>query len=215
MSPSKLPIDVDGSTPSHGGSKSIRSFLRLVRWDRNAARFVTPTPVRETFEYYWRATVDPVFGRVICWINFSSGAEFLAKGVCLLYGIDFRTQKPRPAYPTHGTNLSEWAQRVSNEPLSAGKLMATDFGTLGSMYRTNGTLHKLFEKVPASVEDQQLLIAGYCLLAQTIRNRDAHAYVPNVRDYHHGTVADVFVQCFNLLVFLASWWCINTKRMAR
>jgi len=42
----------------------------------------------------------------------------------------------------------------------------------------------------------------YQLLARTIRNRDAHAYVPNVRDDHYSLVPDLFSECFNLLT---SW----------
>jgi len=34
----------------------------------------------------------------------------------------------------------------------------------------------------------------------TIRNRDAHAYVPNVRDNHFWMVQDVFMPALNLLV---------------
>jgi hypothetical protein len=40
------------------------------------------------------------------------------------------------------------------------------------------------------------------LLARSIRNRDAHAYVPNVRDQHQSLVPVLFTDVFNLLI---SW----------
>ena len=51
-------------------------------------------------------------------------------------------------------------------------------------------------------QEQELLLATYALLARTIRNRDAHAYVPNVRDDHFSLVPELFARCFNRLV---SW----------
>jgi hypothetical protein len=50
------------------------------------------------------------------------------------------------------------------------------------------------------------LDAAYNFLALTIRNRDAHAYVPSVRDAHHYLVAALFAECFNLIV---SWLLPN------
>lgn len=50
--------------------------------------------------------------------------------------------------------------------------------------------------------EERIVKAAYRLLARTIRNRDAHAYVPNVRDEHFWLVPKLFEDCFNLLV---SW----------
>jgi hypothetical protein len=41
----------------------------------------------QEFEAYWRG-IDPYFGRFICWISFSAGAELLIKGVCLAHRVD-------------------------------------------------------------------------------------------------------------------------------
>ncbi len=41
------------------------------------------------FEGYW-PTIDPFFGRLICWITFSAGAELLIKGVCLANDVEIR-----------------------------------------------------------------------------------------------------------------------------
>jgi hypothetical protein len=155
---------------------SFLNFSRLVRWDINSAEF-TAVP-RDLFESAWRREVDPVCGRLICWINFSAGAEFLAKGVCLLRDVEVR--KPK----NDGT---------------------TDFGTLGQLYRhrpPNDALKRLCAVVNADNKQQALLLDAYKFLASDIRNRDAHAYVPNVRDNHFAVARDQFVPCFN---FLISW----------
>jgi hypothetical protein len=64
----------------------LLSFSRLVRWDKDLATF-TATP-HERFETDWREKVDPFVGRFICWISFSTGAEVLAKGICLLSNVE-------------------------------------------------------------------------------------------------------------------------------
>ncbi len=70
---------------------------RLVEWMPKHAKF-RPVP-RETFEFSWKKDVDPVFGRLICWINFSAGAEFLAKGVCILRGHRSQASQHRACIP--------------------------------------------------------------------------------------------------------------------
>ncbi|MEX3690329.1 hypothetical protein AB3X91_17575 [Paraburkholderia sp. BR14263] len=45
-----------------------------------------------------------------------------------------------------------------------------------------------------------LMYGAFVLLTQMIRNRDAHAYVPNVRNQHENLLVDMFVPAFNTLV---------------
>jgi hypothetical protein len=183
---------------------SLLEFSHLVQWRPVTAEF-SPVP-KETFEFYWKRDIDPVFGRVICWINFSAGAEFLAKGICLLHGVEIRWTQEVPAYPHQGTNVSTWVSQFRSNPTSAGTITTTNFGTLGHLVPQNGkadaALARLCEKVSATHDQKELLLAAYTLLGRTIRNRDAHAYVPNVRDDHFTLVPDLFSGCFNLLV---SW----------
>jgi hypothetical protein len=77
----------------------------LVTWHCDAERFesVTFNEFECALKHFHR-----VFGRVICWIIFSAGAEFLAKGVCLLHGIDVRTQDCVPAYPNPDDGMAKW-----------------------------------------------------------------------------------------------------------
>lgn len=121
-------------------SISLLKNSKLVHWKKKSAEFVSIDQGR--FEKSWRS-IDPVFGRLICWINFSAGAEFLAKGVCLLQGIEIRKCIKVPAYPTG--DFAKWAtQYCLNAP---GTDDLTNFGTLGDLL--NGPLKKLCDAVEA------------------------------------------------------------------
>lgn len=52
----------------------------------------------------------------------------------------------------------------------------------------------------ADVADSEHVLAAYKLLAASIRNRDAHAYVPKVRDSHHDLISQLFARAFDLLI---------------
>lgn len=81
----------------------------LVEWIPELCEFVPVT--REVFESSWQRDVDPVFGRVICWISFAAGAEFLAKGTCLVRGVDPEgkgsARLPYHRHRTVGAKISE------------------------------------------------------------------------------------------------------------
>ena len=194
-------LKIDGRLQVTAGVSLLESS-RLVHWDTDVAQFIPVS--RDTFEFSWRRDVDPVFGRLICWVNFSAGAEFLAKGLCLLHRAEVRTTHCVPTYPSG--DLAHWASEFTKDPKFFGTVKTTHFGTLGDLTRksrrTNATaaLLRLCRAVRATQEEEDLLMATYELLAQTIRNRDAHAYVPNVRDDHFSLVQDLFARCFNLLV---------------
>ena len=121
----------------------------------------------QEFEAYWRG-IDHHFGRFICWITFSAGAELLIKGVCLAHGVD-----------------------VGHRPQSFGNLD-------GTLKRLGG----LFEKVPVAGPTEQRLVRTTYGRLKKIRDRDVHAYWPNVRNDDFDLVAEVFVPCFNLMM---SW----------
>src|SRR5260370_23981847 len=87
---------------------ALLATSRLVLWAPDALAFC---PVeRDDFEARWRKEVHPVFGRLICWITFSAGAELLAKGVCLSSGIEVRDPHTVPTYPRG--DLDAWAHAV-------------------------------------------------------------------------------------------------------
>jgi hypothetical protein len=171
----------------------------LVKWSAFEMRF---TPVsRETFEKSWRQ-IHPAFGRLMCWMLFSAGAELLAKGACLCAGLDFRRNRQVPSYPDG--QLETWSRDFLSNWATIGTVELPQYGTLGSLiYDQNNRpplLRQLCNVRGVASSDAELLLAAYTLLAKSIRNRDAHAYVPNVRDQHLSLVPELFVNCFNLLV---------------
>jgi len=151
-------------------------------------------------------TSTQFFGRLICWIKFSAGAEFLAKGVCLVRGVEIRIEQEVPEYPT--TDIDAWVPDFRMG--KTGTMTVTDFGPIGNLGKDGmkkrshikAELPRLCDAVGATHEENELLLAAYDLLGRSIRNRDAHAYVPKVRDSHFDLVPRLFARCFTLLV---SW----------
>ena len=196
-----LDAPTDGRLQVTAGA-SFLELSRLVIWDRNHSRFeAVPLHV---FADRWRTEVHPVFGRVNCWMTFSAGAEIFAKGLCLLHDVEIRQQQSVLDYPS-GT-LADWVSKVTQG--TAKKVQATNYGQLGDLWRGKpGKVPPALERICSKqhsvpTTDRDMLIAAYQLLGSTIRNRDAHAYVPKVRDAHFSLVAELLVPCFNLL---ASW----------
>ena len=138
---------------------------RLVGLIPERCEFVPVTG--EAFESSWRRDVDPVFGRVICWISFAAGAEFLAKGTCLARGVQIRKPKRVPAYPT--TSIEEWVPQFLKPGGSYDKMHVTDFGTLSNLTQDGAALTKLCATVNADAADKGFLLAGYKLLQMSIR----------------------------------------------
>ena len=172
----------------------------LVKWSASEMCF---SPVhKETFGKSWRQ-IHPVFGRLICWMLFSAGAELLAKGACLCAGLDFRESRPTPRYPAGG--LEDWSKKFLSDWKALEIVDLPYYETLGRLIYDDknkgpALLRQLCALRGVGSADMQLLLAAYTLLAKSIRNRDAHAYVPNVRDQHLSLVPELFVACFNLLV---------------
>lgn len=141
-------------------------FSGLIHWDAGSARFTEES--QSTFDSSW-PKIDPVCGRLICWISFSAAAEFFAKGICLLRNVEVRKQ--------HN-----------------GKVK---FGTFGDLQEA---LKRLSDVVDLEEKQRQMILQVYERLRSEIRNRDAHAYIPNVRASHFDFVRDECVPCLNLLI---------------
>ena len=93
---------------------------RLVEWTADRPRF-SAIP-RDVFESELHRQVDPVFGRLICWILFSAGAEFLAKGVCPSRGVEFRTEK---STDSQQGDIDAWVGAYRNDWQSGGTTAMT------------------------------------------------------------------------------------------
>lgn len=200
-----LDIADDGRLQVSAGLALLETS-ELVIWDCDAERFdsVTFNEFECALKYFHQ-----VFGRVICWIVFSAGAEFLAKGVCLLSDAErnethIRTQDCVPAYPT--PDVATWLETF--KPGSPGTLPTTNFGQIGNLY--NGHLQSLCNTLNAPIPKKKRLIAAYELLGRTIRNRDAHAYVPRVRAEHFDLVSQLFIPSLNDLL---SWAPLPTGEL--
>src|SRR6476659_5424609 len=104
---------------------------QLARWAPNGPGFVAVN--RQEFEASWPKRMHPVFGRMMCWVLFSAGAELLAKGVCLACGIDIRELKDVPKYPD--ANVDDWAAAFLPDNTSGGTVTVPQFGTLRRLYQ--------------------------------------------------------------------------------
>lgn len=139
----------------------------LLSWDTARQRFIT-TP-EFAFEHDWKQ-LHPEFGRLMCWIMFSAGAEFLGKGVCLRNSIEVRSVQ-------NGTQ---------------------DFGTMKTL--VGRYLPKLFRARNATEAQKTVVRVGYTLLQTSIRNRDAHAYHRGVRRNDFPLVENHFLEALNTLL---------------
>jgi hypothetical protein len=166
-----------------------------VHWDRAKAEFTDVS--RERFEKSW-VNIDPSFGRFICWMTFSAGAELLAKGICLIHQVDMRKDERKPAPPSSGDDPMKWATQFIRNSEFGGTVETRNYQTLGKL--NDVYLKNLLTKAEVNEHEGQLLRAAYKLLAGTIRNRDAHAYVKDVRGDHFHLVKELFVPCFNIMV---------------
>jgi hypothetical protein len=167
-----LEREIDGKLQIIAAMRLFR-FSQLIQPSADSLQF--EAVAYESFEAGCKA-LDPVCGRLIRWIGFSAGAEFFAKGVCLLRDIEVR--------------------RIQDGVINFGTL-----GDLNGKKGQKGKLWNLCQSAQASAEERQTITSAYKKLA-AIRNRDAHAYIPNVRTDHFEVVSTSIVPCLNLLT---SW----------
>ena len=99
------------------GWRQLRAGLELIiwsklaSWDQIALRLVPANG--DHFEFHasgWRERGER--GRVICWITFGVGAEYLAKGVVMAKGHDLTRQEGVIRIPLPAENIDEWVQLV-------------------------------------------------------------------------------------------------------
>ena len=186
---------------------------RLIKWSSEELIFTAVN--RDNFECSWKKVFDPTFGRFICWILFSSGAELFAKGICLINQVEIRHTRKVRSYPSSESNIDLWisaqAKAIKSKSQAPGyKFPVANYRTLDYLIRgarspknktspdIEAPFFKLFRKMNASESEENLILSSYDLLRETIRNRDAHAYVPNVRDAHVNLVSELFTDCFNI-----------------
>lgn len=187
------------------GRLQVSAGAGLLVWSRltvlDESDWTFKAATRSAFAADW-VSVEPTFGRLICWMAFAAGAEYLGKGVCLLNGLGDKIRKEKLvlAYPSPEERIDKWAEKVlTKDPPMVSR---PTFGTMGQLVNSTGNspFQSLATKTNLSDENRTLLIAGYRLLASAIRNRDAHFYTPGVREDHFDLIESVFVRCLNILV---------------
>jgi hypothetical protein len=176
----------DGWGQVRAGLALIQSS-RLASWDEHRFKLVPADALN--FEAATKQ-IHNEYGRVISWITFSVGIEYLLKGICLLRGLIEGTKKPVLRPPLPHEDAQSWVRLVCDNQ-EAAKETAISFGTLG-----NVPLRKLVRDLP----ERDLAWAALELLRQSIRNRDAHQYARGVRAAHFRAVPDLFVPALNALL---------------
>jgi len=182
------------------GWQQVRAGIALIVWSRLASWDTQELVLVEAKENEFESAmgheqIHNEFGRLICWIAFSVGSEYLAKGVCLLNDQDILSKKKnqtaiRP--PLRDEDIESWIALVNNNDVSIRE-PDLKFETLANLH-----VEKIVEVGP----NRDLVEASIKLLASAIRNRDAHRYARNVRAFHFHTVKTLFVPAFNILLKL-------------
>lgn len=186
-----------GAQTIEEGRRQVNAGLALIVWSKLASwdePSLSLVASKETdFESdAGHKQIHSEFGRLICWIGFGVGAEYLTKGVCMLKEHDLSRTTKTIRLPLPGEDITEWIQLVNGKDPSVCK-SEVGFGTLGNLPEVVG---KILEPGP----NRDLVLASIKLLASTIRNRDAHRYAQNVRAFHFHLVNSLFVPAFNVLI---------------
>lgn len=192
---------------------SLITSTGLVQWNSVRHVFVKGDEL-EDFDRRWES-INPAFGRVILWHTFATGVEYFLKGVLLLneqevrFVEDDKKKQKLDFPPTDRASLAEWASRFFSNPPTASKSEVISFGDLGSIvgdtakFRYLGELYRTAAPSDETADAQiQFAYAAMNLLRDSIRNRDAHAYIPNVRNSNFHLVEPLYLPAFNILL---SW----------
>jgi len=174
---------------------ALIDWSRLARFDKTQLTFEASGENEFEHSPEGHREIHPEFGRLICWISFSVGAEYLSKGVYLLNGDNPTIRKPTKVLlaPKWDDNLEKWCRLVNSRNPSV-KDNDESLGTLGELGNKIGGITAL------ESENKGLVSAAIKYLASTIRNRDAHRYAPDERAAHFRAVPRIFVPAFNFLL---------------
>ena len=164
-------------------------WSRLASWDKGNLSFIAS----KEGEFESRAghkEIHGQFGRLISWIAFGVGAEYLAKGVCILNGCDLSRNAKAIRPPSSGEDTENWIRLVNRDDPSV-RQTEIGFGTLGKLPLV---------QILKSGRERDFVCASIKLLASSIRNRDAHRYTQNVRAFDFHLIETMFVPAFNILL---------------
>jgi hypothetical protein len=175
------------------GHEQIDAGLALIVWSGLAARDpcngLLTAPHDEEFEMLAKERHEQ-YGRVLSWAVFAIGCEYILKEACLVRGLRKTKYKEVLRPPRWDEDLGQWSCAVLRRDSSVC-VTATNSGTLAEL-----PLKKLLANVPQQEQHQ----AAFELLRDSMRNRDAHQYVPNVRAAHFQAVPRLFIPALNAVI---------------
>lgn len=172
------------------GWQQVRAGLALIElshlasWRGSDARLVAASADR--FEQT-AATTHIEFGRVMSWVLFSVGCEYVLKGACLVRELMGTGSKFVLRSPASEDDLVGWVAAALDSHASVQEEVVT-----------TGTLVKLpIAKLVAGSPEKDLAMAAFKLL-RDMRNRDAHHYAQNVRALQFQAVPKLLVPLLNV-----------------
>ena len=177
------------------GWRQIRAGLTLVTWSKLAfwsVRDLVVIPAKEDDFESACAAVHPDFGRLICWIAFGVGSEYLVRGVFMLKGHDPTSKREIVRPPAEDEDITDWVMAVK----SNCKSVKEPEDVSGMNFGSDLPWSRILEAGP----DLDLVSASTKLLAVKIRNRDAHRYTESVRAFHFHAVERLFVPALNIVL---------------
>ena len=168
---------------------ALITWSRLASWDGKNCALVAVG--EEDFESaVGHRQLHPNFGRLIAWIAFSVGSEYVLKGACLVKGISLAKTKTVLRAPERNGDVQSWVSMVKAKNTSVSE-STVSFGTLGEL-----PVDKLLD----GIQEKDRIKASIELLRQSVRNRDAHRYTMNVRAFHFHALGSLFVPALNSIL---------------
>ena len=125
---------------------------------------------QDEFEADHPKKMDPEYGRLMCWILFAVGSEYLIKGVLMATSGKYR-----------------------KGPFANGKC---EYYSLGDAIEKVKKLNQTFAKQSGSLVDVGQFLEE---TLEDIRNRDVHYYAPDKRMQDHSKVPDIAAALSSLL----------------
>ena len=188
-------IELDGIKQFSAGASLIVS-THLLQWDE-VGKFKAYDS-SNAFETCW-TNFNQQFGRAAMWNIFSTGAELLLKGVLLKNNKMTVGKKPALNYPKSASELVEIGKQcfLTNKG-TCDVIQVPQYGTLDSAITKFRDWKGKSSPSEMDASEEAYVITAFEILRDTIRNRDTHAYVENVRDSHYHLVNEIFLNAFNI-----------------